>query len=178
LNPRRIAFLDRDGVINVDNGYVHKWEDIVFVEGVTTALCKLQSMGFTLIIVTNQSGIGRGLYAEEDFINLMEQVVKYFKKVGVVISQYYYCPHHLSSKNPKYAISCTCRKPNDGMINQALVDFNGDRKNSILIGDRDTDILAGQKAELAHSFLLSTGTTWMRLISQIDEIFRNQERCV
>ncbi|MEJ5172796.1 MAG: D-glycero-beta-D-manno-heptose 1,7-bisphosphate 7-phosphatase [Hydrogenothermaceae bacterium] len=152
----KAVFLDRDGVINVDRGYVHKIEDFEFYPNVFEALKKLQDAGFKLFIVTNQSGIAVGYYTEEDFIKLTEYMLKEFEKEGISIEKVYYCPHHENGIVPKYSFKCDCRKPESGMIRQAIEDFGVDPTKSFLIGDKENDIIAAHK-ESIKAILVKTG---------------------
>lgn len=152
----KAVFLDRDGVINKDFGYVCKIENFHFYENVFEALKKLQKAGYKLIIITNQSGIGRGYYTEEDFLKLTEYMLNEFSKDGINIDKVYYCPHHPDSEDPKYALYCDCRKPNTKMIKDAVKEFNIDKTKSFLIGDKETDIEAGLKEGLT-TILVETG---------------------
>lgn len=135
----RAIFLDRDGTLNVERHYLHKIEDFEFLPGVIDTLRKLQQAGFLLIILTNQSGIGRGYYTEENFIKLNEWMLNTLRKVGVNISRVYYCPHLPDAKIEKYRLDCECRKPKLGMFKQAIKDFDIDLSNSYTIGDKIRD---------------------------------------
>ncbi|ACN99287.1 D,D-heptose 1,7-bisphosphate phosphatase [Sulfurihydrogenibium azorense Az-Fu1] len=152
----KAVFLDRDGVINVDKGYVHKIEDFEFYPNVFEALKKLQDNGFKLFIVTNQSGIAVGYYTEEDFLKLTDYMLKEFEKHGIKIEKVYYCPHHENGTVEKYSIKCDCRKPESGMIRQAIKEFSVDPSKSFLIGDKENDILAAHK-EGIKAALVKTG---------------------
>jgi D-glycero-D-manno-heptose 1,7-bisphosphate phosphatase len=143
----KAVFLDRDGVINKDPGYVHKIEDFELYSDAIKALKLLKD--FKLIIVSNQSGIGRGYYKEEDFHKFNTHLTEELKKQGIKIEKTYFCPHHPD-------IKCDCRKPNIKFIKQAEKEFNLDLKNSFMIGDHPHDIEFGQKAGL-RSIYLTTG---------------------
>jgi D-glycero-D-manno-heptose 1,7-bisphosphate phosphatase len=152
----KAVFLDRDGVINVDKGYVYRIEDFEFYSNVFKALKKLQDAGYKLFIVTNQSGIAVGYYTEEDFLKLTEFMLKEFEKEGIKIEKVYYCPHHENGIVEKYAIKCDCRKPESGMIRKAIQEFGVDPTKSFLIGDKENDILAAHK-EGVKAALVKTG---------------------
>lgn len=152
----KAVFLDRDGVINVDKGYVHKIEDFEFYPNVFTALKKLQESGYKLFIVTNQSGIAVGYYTEEDFLKLTDFMLKEFEKQRIKIEKVYYCPHHENGIVEKYSIKCNCRKPESGMIKQAIEEYGVDPSQSFLIGDKENDILAAHK-EGIKAALVKTG---------------------
>ena len=145
----RAAFLDRDGVINVDYGYVWKKENFKFKEGIFELLKLLQKKGYKLFIVTNQSGIARGYYTEADFHNLMDYMIKELKKRNIKITDYAFCPHH-----PNITGECKCRKPNPGMILNLAKKYNIDLKNSIMIGDKQSDIKAGENAGIKQNYLI------------------------
>jgi D-glycero-D-manno-heptose 1,7-bisphosphate phosphatase len=142
----KAVFLDRDGTINVDSGFIHRPEDFTFIDGAREALLRLKKMGFMLVVVTNQSGIARGLYTEEDVHRLHRYVNRELQRYGVVIDRFYFCPHHPEAVVRRYRKSCACRKPKPGMILQALSDLDIDAAASYLIGDMMRDICAGKDA--------------------------------
>lgn len=135
----KAIFLDRDGTINVEKHYLYKKEDFEFLPGVVYALKKLQQAGFLLIVVTNQSGIGRGYYTEADFQILNSWMMDTLKKHGVLITDVYYCPHLPDAQIEKYRKDCNCRKPKLGMYEQAIYDHNISMDNSYAIGDKIRD---------------------------------------
>jgi len=136
---KKALFLDRDGVINIDKGYVYKIEDIEFIEEIFNICKYYQKKGYLIIIITNQSGIARGYYTQEDFFRLMDWMKIELKKRGVFITDVFFCPHHPDE-------NCECRKPKPGMILKAKEKYNLDLENSILIGDKNSDIEAGKQA--------------------------------
>ena len=147
------VFLDRDGVINVDHGYVSTWERFEFLPGVPDALRALQDAGYLLIVVSNQSGIGRGYYCEADVESLNQAVAQHLgSTVGVTLSEFYHCPHHPTEAEGEFRRQCDCRKPAPGMIRQAVRDHGIDLKTSLLVGDKDSDIEAGRAAGVARLF--------------------------
>ena len=147
------VFLDRDGVINVDHGYVSTWERFEFLPGVPDALRALQDAGYLLIVVSNQSGIGRGYYCEADVEFLNQAVAQHLgSTVGVTLSEFYHCPHHPTEAEGEFRRQCDCRKPAPGMIRQAVLDHGIDLKTSLLVGDKDSDIEAGRAAGVARLF--------------------------
>lgn len=133
----KAIFLDRDGVINEDTGYVGKIEDFRFFPNTFDSLRELQLNGFLLIIVTGQSGMGRGYFTEEDYDILTEHMLKEFDGQSIKISKVYHCPH-IPEDN------CSCRKPKPGMLEQAIREFNIDPDKSWVIGDKLSDIEAGK----------------------------------
>ena len=147
------VFLDRDGVINVDHGYVSTWERFEFLPGVPDALRALQDAGYLLIVVSNQSGIGRGYYCEADVESLNQAIAQHLgSTVGVTLSEFYHCPHHPTEAEGEFLRQCDCRKPAPGMIRQAVLDHGIDLKTSLLVGDKDSDIEAGRAAGVARLF--------------------------
>ena len=147
------VFLDRDGVINVDHGYVSTWEQFEFLPGAPEALRELQDAGYLLIIVSNQSGIGRGYYSERDLDTLNQAIAEHLDStLGVTLSGFYHCPHHPTEAEGEFRQQCDCRKPAPGMIQQAVLDYGIDVKTSLLVGDKDSDIEAGRAAGVARLF--------------------------
>ena len=144
----RAVFLDRDGVINVDKQYVSKIENFEFTEGIFELLYTLQEMGYLLIVITNQSGIGRGYYTLEDFQKLTEWKLDQLKKRGIAIHKVYYCPHSPESR-------CDCRKPSPKMLLDAQKQFDIDMKHSWMVGDKKSDIEAGKKAGVGKTVLVN-----------------------
>ncbi len=147
------VFLDRDGVINFDHGYVSTWEQFEFLPGAPGALRELQDAGYLLIIVSNQSGIGRGYYSERDLHTLNQAIAEYLDStLGVTLSGFYHCPHHPTEAEGEFRQQCDCRKPAPGMIQQAVLDHGIDVKTSLLVGDKDSDIEAGRAAGVGRLF--------------------------
>ena len=152
---KKAIFLDRDGTINVEKDYIYKSEDLVFEEGAIEALKTFKNLGYILIVISNQSGIARGYFTEEDlniFNNNMNEILK---KNGVEITEFYCCPHHPDGIG-KYKKVCECRKPNNKMIEDAIKKYNIDREKSYMIGDKISDIGAGLKSNL-KTVLVKTG---------------------
>lgn len=131
---KRALFLDRDGVINKEINYLYRKEDFIFIDGILD-ICKFyQERGFVLIVITNQAGIAKGYYSEEDYKKLTDWMIAEFLRKGITISRVYHCPHF-----PEITGECNCRKPNPGMILQAKEEFGIDLQDSILIGDKQSD---------------------------------------
>ena len=150
-------FLDRDGVINVDTGYVYLVDDFKFIDGVIDALLKLKQKGYLLVIVTNQSGIARGLFTEEQFMSLTEWMDWSLADRGVDLDGIYFCPHHPSEGSDQYRKSCTCRKPGPDMILDAVKHLDIDLARSYMVGDKPSDMKAAINAGVAHKILVETG---------------------
>ena len=119
----KAAFLDRDGVINIDRAYVHKIEDFDWVPGALEAARALSDAGYLIVVVTNQSGIGRGYYGEADFARLTDWMKARFAEAGAPLAGVYFCPHHPEKANPPYRTDCLCRKPHPGMLLKAAADL-------------------------------------------------------
>ncbi|MDR2790513.1 MAG: D-glycero-beta-D-manno-heptose 1,7-bisphosphate 7-phosphatase [Campylobacteraceae bacterium] len=148
----KAIFLDRDGVINEDRGYVYKPENFVFKEHIFELLQTCAANGYLLFIVTNQSGIARGYYTESDFLELTEYMTGEFAKRNIQITKLYYCPHA-----PEF--NCQCRKPNPKMLLDAQKEFHIDMNASWLIGDKESDIKAAQNAGIKNTIYLGEGET-------------------
>lgn len=148
----KALFLDRDGVVNKEKDYLYKIEDFEFLDGVFEACQYFQSKGYLIIIITNQAGIARGKYTEDDYKVLTKWMKKEFEKNDIRIAEVYHCPHH-----PDFSGECDCRKPNTGMILSATKEFDIDLKKSILVGDKMSDIEAGLTAEIGQNYLITTG---------------------
>jgi len=156
-NKKRAIFLDRDGVINVDNGYVSVVDDFEFIEGVIEALQLLKAKDYLIVVITNQSGIARGYFSEEQFHTLTEWMDWSLADRGVDLDGIYYCPHHAEHGLGKYKVDCDCRKPKAGMLNDAIKELNIDITQSILVGDKVSDIQAGIEAGITTNYLVRTG---------------------
>ena len=136
------AFLDRDGVLNVDRGYAHKPEDIEMIPDAAAAVRLLNEAGYYVFVVTNQSGVARGLYSEDAIEQVHRHIQDILRAEGAHIDAFYYCPHHPDGSVKEFAIQCRCRKPEAGMLEQAVRDWPIDVGRSFLIGDRDHDLAA------------------------------------
>jgi D-glycero-D-manno-heptose 1,7-bisphosphate phosphatase len=153
----KALFLDRDGVINVDHGYVYKAIDFDFIDGIFDLVKRANEQGYKVIVVTNQSGIGRGMYTESDFVELSKWMVSKFAQHGAIINDVLYCPHHPKAELEQYKKVCACRKPNSGMLNTAAAQHNISLTNSIMVGDKLSDVEAAIKAGLQEVVLFTRG---------------------
>jgi len=147
---KKIIFLDRDGVINEEISYLHKIEDFIFIYGVFESLRLMQHLGYEFIVVTNQSGIGRGMYSTEDYLLIDKWMKNEFKKNGVRILHSIHCPH-----TPEQ--NCNCRKPKSGMLEECFTIFRISKKHSWIVGDSERDIEAGISAGLKNTILVRSG---------------------
>lgn len=162
---RRAVFLDRDGVLNVDHGYVYRWQDFEFLPEVPKALSNLQQAGFLLVVISNQSGIGRGLYTEADVLALNRDIESHLAAAGVAIHGWYHCPHHPTEAEGDYRQICDCRKPAPGMILRACHDLAIDPAQSALVGDKLSDIEAGEAAGVGRLFWVAAAEQSQRAMS-------------
>ena len=153
--PHKAIFLDRDGVINTEIGFIWKPEDITFVAGIFDFCREARDRGYLLIVVSNQSGIGRGMFTEEQFDELMYWMQEHFIAEECPLTAWYYCPHHPEAGQGEYKKECDCRKPKPGMILQAAKEWDLDLSRSILIGDAERDIAAGKAAGVGKNILFS-----------------------
>ena len=154
---RKAAFIDRDGVLNQERGFVHRIEDFAFVTGAIAALQALQSAGYLLVVITNQSGIARGLYAEAEYLALTAHMRECLHVAGVRLDAVEYCPHLPDAPVELYRLDCDCRKPKPGMLIKAIRALDIDPETSFIVGDRLSDIDAGRAAGLGRCFLVRTG---------------------
>ncbi|MCY9844503.1 D-glycero-beta-D-manno-heptose 1,7-bisphosphate 7-phosphatase [Vibrio caribbeanicus] len=151
------VFLDRDGVINVDHGYVHDEHDFEFIEGVFEATKLLKQQGYLLVLVTNQSGIARGKFSEDRFLSLTQWMDWNFVDHGVEFDGIYYCPHHPEYGQGVYKQDCECRKPKPGMFISAKEFLDIDMEKSVMVGDKAEDIMAATAAGVGTTILVRTG---------------------
>ena len=138
--PRPAVFLDRDGTLIEERGYPAREEDIVLLPGVAGALARLGEAGWLRIVLSNQSGVARGLFTEEDLARLNDDLEHKLVREGGGIDGLYYCPHHPQGKAAAYAYACTCRKPGRGLLDLALVEHPVDMSRSAFIGDSPRDL--------------------------------------
>ncbi len=178
---RRAAFLDRDGVINIDHGYVSDWENFDLYPGVVDTMRALQEAGYCLVIVTNQSGIGRGYYSEETFWQLMQRLSDFLSQQGVTVSGVYFCPHHPTNALPQYRKACDCRKPAPGMLLAAAKDLRIDLAQSLFVGDKRSDMEAGEQAGVGQLFFVNDegkshpGAITVSTLASVPTLLRNEE---
>mgnify|MGYP001040009733 FL=1 len=144
----RALFLDRDGVINIDKGYVYLPEAIEWIPGVAEAIHYANSLNYRVIVISNQSGVARGYFTENDVKNLHEWMSRELQRSGAVIDAFYYCPHH-----PDFGGPCDCRKPEPGLYLRAARDFNLRLSECLAVGDKPRDVDSARRAGVpAHLF--------------------------
>ncbi len=179
---RPALFLDRDGVINKEVGYLHRPEDCVLIEGIGSLVRTANQLGYVTCVATNQSGIARGLYTEGDFRKLMDSIRSELLAQGARLDAVYFSPFHPIHGVGRYKRESGCRKPGPGMLLQAAAEHRIDLSTSFLVGDRCSDIAAGSAAGLSRLFLFGTteaspcaGTLRYR---QVDTLFSVEEELV
>ncbi|MCF2901685.1 MULTISPECIES: D-glycero-beta-D-manno-heptose 1,7-bisphosphate 7-phosphatase [unclassified Pseudoalteromonas] len=162
----KVLFLDRDGVVNADHGYVYKPDEFEFLPGVFDACKKFIDAGYEIVIVTNQSGIGRGYYSEQDFLNLTDWMKAEFMRHDVPILDVYFCPHHPTKAEPAYLQDCHCRKPAPGMLLQAIEEHSITPSQSIMVGDKLGDLIAAERVQIATRVLVRSGQSYAESTEQ------------
>lgn len=150
---RKAVFLDRDGIINVDGHYVHTVEEFQFVDGIFDFCRKAKEKGYLLIVFTNQSGIARGYYTEEEFMALSDWMCDQFARQGAPIEKVYYCPYHPEKGIGKYHVESYDRKPNPGMLLKARDAYGIDMAESVVLGDKPSDVDAGRNGQVGKLIL-------------------------
>ena len=174
---RRGLFLDRDGVVNREIGYLYRPDQVVFIPGIFDLCRHAKALGYAIIITTNQSGIARQLYSETDFHSLMNWMTQEFLQQKIRVDGYYFCPHHPEHGVGPYRRECEDRKPRPGMLLRASSDHSIDLKRSVLVGDRCSDIQAGAAADVPNLILLRgtepagcAGLPGLSVVSELHEI--------
>lgn len=177
--PRRYQrpalFLDRDGVINADHGYVHQWSQFDWVAGATEVISTFNAAGYFVFVVTNQAGVAHGYYKEDAIHLLHEQVQDRLAEVGGHVDAFYYCPYHPEGTLAEYRRHHDDRKPGPGMLNRALADWPVELTQSFLVGDKDSDIAAAHSAGLVG--LLFPGGNLLEFLQAHDRLRPQIERC-
>ena len=163
--PQPTAFLDRDGVLNVDHGYVHAVERLDWIDGAPQAVKLLNQAGYRVIVVTNQSGVARGFYDEAAVKTFHAHMQAALAAQGAKIDAFYYCPHHPDGSVAALAIECDCRKPGTGMLEQAAREWPVDRARSFLIGDKDADVAAAKAFNIR-------GVKFVPATDRLDDVVR------
>lgn len=153
---RKVAFIDRDGTINIDAGYINHPDRFIIYPFALQAMKMLSNGGYDIVIITNQAGLSNGYFTEETMNKIHSKLFLACKESGVEIVGLYYCPHSPSAKVEKYKAECDCRKPKPGLILRAKEELDIDLENSFMIGDKYSDIMAGKNAG-CKTILVKTG---------------------
>lgn len=154
--PKPAVFLDRDGTINQEVGYIRDLDNLALIPGAAEAIRQLNQMGIPVVVVTNQSGVARGYYPESWMEQLHGRLKTLLAAEGAQLDGVYYCPHLPDGEVPEYSFDCDCRKPEPGMLEQAAKDLNLDLSHSFMIGDKATDIDVGLRVG-CKTILLRSG---------------------
>ncbi|MBM9577323.1 HAD family hydrolase [Leptospira sp. 201903070] len=171
---KKALFLDRDGIINQETNYVHKKEQVIFIDGIFELTKIAKSKGYKIFVITNQAGIARGYYTVRDFINLSKWMRKEFQKKDTSIDHFYFCPFHSEYGIGIFKKESEFRKPNPGMILKARDRFLLDLNSSVLVGDRYTDFLTGKSAGVGTNLILTSEEDEYRSVpvsSRISSLF-------
>jgi len=168
---RKTVFLDRDGTINVEKDYLYQIKDFEFIDGVVDAIRGLNEVGYFVVVVSNQSGVARGYYTEEDVELLHRHIAGLLEKNGARVDAWLFCPHHPEGRG-RYSLQCDCRKPLPGMLIEAARRYDIDLGASIMIGDKLADIDAGISAG-CRTILVRTGygAEHERLVSSSTDVY-------
>ena len=153
----KVAFLDRDGVINKEVNYLYRIDEFTYTSKCIEGLKILRDLDFEIIIVTNQAGIAKGIFSEDEHKTLLTWLLNDLSNKGIKILEYIFCPHHLNGVVQKFKIDCNCRKPKPGMLESAKNNYSINMKDSILIGDKITDIKAAISAGVGAYYLVESG---------------------
>ncbi len=157
LSGKRIGvFLDRDGTLNEEVNFIRSPEELELIPGTARAVRKLNEKGFTVCVITNQSGVARGFLSEADLVPIHALLREELMREGATLDQIYYCPHHPVAGNEPYNVECDCRKPKPGMLQRGAKEFGLDLQRSFVVGDSVVDIEAGNFVG-ARSILVQTG---------------------
>lgn len=154
---KKAVFLDRDGTIIEEKNYLRDPEQVVLISGAAKAISLLSQQGFFIVMVSNQSGVARGYFSEEDVIRVNRHVQELLLAQGATIDAMYYCPHHLDGIIPEYRIDCACRKPKPGMGIRASQEYALDLSKSVMIGDKKVDVEFAYNCGMKNGYLVETG---------------------
>jgi D-glycero-D-manno-heptose 1,7-bisphosphate phosphatase len=171
-------FLDRDGVVNEDSGYTYRIDEFAFVPGIFDLCRHARAAGRRIFVITNQAGIGRGLYGENEFQALTRWMLERFADEKAPIDKVYHCPFHPQEGRGAYRRESEFRKPNPGMILQARDEFSVDLRHSLLVGDKASDIEAGRRAGVGRNLLLVRGAHAPPAGSDADAVIHGLEEAI
>ncbi|MGC8554717.1 MAG: D-glycero-alpha-D-manno-heptose-1,7-bisphosphate 7-phosphatase [Candidatus Acidulodesulfobacterium sp.] len=153
ISKNKCVFLDRDGVLIKDVGYLKNPEDIIILPGSLDALKDLKDAGYLLIIVTNQAGVAKGFFSVDDLAAVHDKLLKIYENNGIRIDDLYFCPHHDKGTIKPYNIKCSCRKPSAGMVLKGAAKFDIDTGRSFMVGDKDSDIMLAKNSGLKSFYI-------------------------
>lgn len=165
----KAVFFDRDGTLNVEVGYLYEFEKFKWIDGAIDAVKYCNDNDYLAIVVTNQSGIARGYYTENDVIELHHKINEELNKAGAHIDDFFYCPHHPEGIVDNYSVDCECRKPKPGLIEDACRKYDIDKSKSLMIGDMPRDVECGENAGVS-SVLFSGGSLLSVLKSALAQL--------
>ena len=165
----KAVFFDRDGTLNVEVGYLYEFEKFKWIDGAIDAVKYCNDNDYLAIVVTNQSGIARGYYTENDVIELHQKINEELNKAGAHIDDFFYCPHHPEGIVDNYSVDCECRKPKPGLIEEACRKYDIDKSKSLMIGDMPRDVECGENAGVS-SVLFSGGSLLSVLKSALAQL--------
>jgi len=172
------VFLDRDGVITIDHGYTHRVEDFELVPGSAAAMALLQAAGWRLVVVTNQSGIARGLFSSDDYERFTAHMRSQLQALDVQLDAVFHCPHLPDATVAAYRQACDCRKPAAGMLRRAARELSLDLPASVFVGDRLSDVQAGRAAGVGRCWLVRSGhPLGVDEAAMADAVFDNLAAC-
>ena len=155
---KKAFFLDRDGTINIDTGYVGKVTDVKLIEKVGEAIHMMNQAGYLVLVISNQSGVARGYMTMEDVIAVNEEINRQLKKYNAHIDKFYICPHYEQGSVEQYSIPCDCRKPNLGLFKQAIAENNVDVTVSVAVGDKLRDVERVEELGIMSTCVLGNNT--------------------
>lgn len=167
---KKALFLDRDGVININYGYVYQAQNVTFVDGIFDLICRFIEQDYLPIIVTNQSGIARGLYDELAFEAVMKHFQQAFTQHGIGAVPVFYCPHHPDFPDHSGVTECRCRKPQPGMFEQAVAAHGIAVDDSVMIGDKVIDMIAAERAGVTRRILFDANGEQREKLSSDSEL--------
>jgi D-glycero-D-manno-heptose 1,7-bisphosphate phosphatase len=173
------VFLDRDGVINRDTGYLGSWSKFEYVPGAVEALRALALAGWPIVVITNQSGIARGYYTLDDYLALTRRMVADLADRGVPIQGVYFCPHHPQGVVEGFVKECDCRKPMPGMILRAAAELDIDLAASVFVGDKKSDMQAAAAAGVGRRYFVQVDLKTAELEGfAVNGVFSDLSGCV
>ena len=158
------VFFDRDGTLNVDTGYLHEIDKLQWMPEAREAVKYVNDKGYLAIVITNQSGVARGMFGEDAVKALHAHMNEELGSIGAHVDAFYYCPHHPEAAVPEYRQDCSCRKPKSGLIEQACRDFSIDLEHSLMVGDSPRDVECGAGAGVRGA--LYEGGSLLALLKQ------------